>query len=141
MRTKPFSTLVVTAIVATACGGGGGGQQGEVADLFMDLASEEDIELDRDCVEEAAEGLSDDDAEKIVEAGPEGDPDVSPEADAIAAAMFGCVDAGSYLDSIISQFEDDDSIDVDCLRAEFDGLTTPEEIEAKVIDAALACSG
>lgn len=139
MRTKIFSTLAVTAVVATACGGGG--QQGEVADLFMDLASDGGIELDRGCVEEAAEGLSDDDAEKIIEAGTEGNPELSPEAEAIGDSMFSCVDASSYLDSIVAQFEDDDSIDADCLRAEFEGLSTPEEIEEKIVDAALACSG
>lgn len=140
MRTKLFSTLAVTAFVATACGGGGGGQQGEVADLFIELASDEGIELDRGCVEDAAEGLSDDDAEKIIEAGTEGDPEVSPEADEIGNEMFSCVDAGSYIDSIVSQFEDDDSVDADCLRAELEGLTTPEEIESGLIDAALGCS-
>lgn len=140
MRMKLFSALAATAVVAASCGGSGGGKQGEVADLFIELASDGGLELDSDCVKDAAEGLSDDDAEKIIEAGTEGDPELSPEAEAIGDEIFGCVDASSFVDSIIDGFEDDDSIDTDCLRDELDGLTTPEEIEDKVFDIALECS-
>jgi hypothetical protein len=146
MRWKLFSTLAVTWVAVSACGGGGGdagdgGQQREVADMFIEFASEQGIELDRDCVEEAAESLSDDDAERIVEAGTDGAPELSPEAEAVGDAMFSCADASSYVDSIVAQFEGDDSIDADCLREQFEGLTTPDEIAEKVTDAALACSG
>jgi hypothetical protein len=140
MRPKLLSALAVTAVVVTACGGSGG-RQSEVADLFMELAPDEGIEFDRTCVEEAAAGLSDADAQQIVEAGTEGNPQLSPEAQAIRTTMFGCDDISAHVDSIISQFEDDDLIDADCLRAEFEGLSTPDEIEEKVVDAALACSG
>ena len=140
MRKKLFSTLAAMAVVASACGGSGGGDQGEVADLFIELASDEGLELDRGCVEDAAARLSDDDAKAIVEAGTDGNPDLSPEADEIGDSIFNCVDASSFVDSILAEYEDDDTIDVDCLRKELDGLTTPEEIQDKVFDVALACS-
>ncbi|MDW3214323.1 MAG: hypothetical protein R8G01_10020 [Ilumatobacteraceae bacterium] len=140
MRKKLFSTLAATAVVVSACGGGGG-KQGEVADMFIDLASDEGLELDRGCVEDAADRLSDDDAAAIVEAGTEGTPDVSPEADEIGESIFNCVDASSFVDSIVAGYEGDDSIDVDCLRDELEGLSTPDEIQDKAFDIALACSG
>ncbi len=141
MRKKLFSTLAATAVVVSACGGGGG-KQGEVADMFIELAADGGLELDDDCVEGRRRSkLSDDDAETIVEAGTDGDPDVSPEAEAIGDEIFNCVDASSFVDSIVAEFEDDDSIDVDCLRDELEGLSTPDEIQDKAFDIALACSG
>ena len=140
MRKKLFSTLAAMAVVASACGGSGGGDQGEVADMFIELASEGGLELDRGCVEDAAARLSDEDAKALVEAGTDGDPDLSPEADEIGDSIFNCVDASSFVDSFIAEFEDEDSIDTDCLREELEGLTTPEEIEEKMFDVALSCS-
>lgn len=140
MRTRLFSTLTIAALAMTACGGGGGGAQGEVADLFIELAGDEGIELDRSCVEDAAEGLSDDDAQKIVDAGVDGDPDVSADAEAVGSQMFNCVDVGSYVDNIVGQFDGDESVDGDCLRSALSEVDTVDEIDEIVIDAALECS-
>jgi len=138
MRIRLTSTLAVAALVA-GCGGGDG-QQGEVADMFIELAEAEGIELDRNCVEEAAGQLSDDDAEKIVEAGTEGSADVSADADAVGEQILGCLDVDSYRESILTQFGTDSSVDIDCLRAELDELETVDEIDEQVIDAAFSCS-
>ena len=141
MRKKLFSMVAAVAVVASACGGsGGGGDQGEVADMVIDAAAEGDLELDNDCVNDTAAKLSDDDAKKIVEAGTDGDPDVSPEAEALFDEIFNCVDASAFVDSILAQFEDDDTIDADCLREELEGLTSPDEIQEKMFDVALSCS-
>ena len=139
MRKKLFSTLAATAVVVSACGGGGG-QQGEVADMVIDAAADGGLELDSDCVNDTASKLSDDDAEKIVEAGTEGDPDVSPEAEALFDEIFNCVDASAFVDTILAEFEGDESIDADCLREELEGLTSPDEIQEKMFDIALSCS-
>lgn len=138
MRTRLIGTLVTSAVILAACGGGG--DQGEVADMFIELAEEEGIELDRDCVVDAAKGLSDEDAEKIVEAGLEGDADVSDEAGDVGRDVFRCVDLDSYRDTIVEQFENDDSIDADCFGEELKGANTVEELDEMAFDAALACS-
>lgn len=140
MRKKLFSTLAATVVVVSACGGGGG-KQGEVADLLIEAADEGGLELDNDCVNDTAAKLSDDDAEKIVEAGTDGDPDVSPEAEALFDEIFNCVDTSAFVDSILAEFEGDDSIDADCLREELEGLTSPDEIQEKMFDIAFSCSG
>ncbi len=141
MRQQLFSTLTVAAVVVSACGGSGGGKQGEVADMFIDLASDEGVELDRGCVEDAAARLSDDDAKAIVDAGTDGDADLSPEADAVGDSIFNCVDVGSYVDLMVEQFSDDDSVDAECLREKLSEMTTAAEIEEGIFDAAFACSG
>ena len=102
MRIRMISTVAVATLALAACGGGDSGSgsaQDQVADMMLaaldeDLADEglsSDI-IDRDCVRSAIGELSDDDAEKIVEAGPDGDPDVSADAEDIADSMFECVD-------------------------------------------------
>lgn len=91
-------------VTLAACGGGdddgGGGRQGDVADLYIetmnDLAEELDVELDvdEDCVREVTGRLSDDDAAALMEAGLEGEPDVSAEADEIGAQLETCLTEG-----------------------------------------------
>jgi len=105
MRIRFIGTVAVATLALAACGGGddggssGGSPQSRLADMMLedldeDLASEgidADV-VDRDCVRSTLEGLSDEDAEKIIEAGPDGDPDVSASADEIADSMFECID-------------------------------------------------
>ncbi len=106
MRIRTMGTLAVATLALAACGGGddsgnssGGSPQSQVADMMLealdeDLADEgiDPTVIDRDCVRTAIDGLSDDDAEKIIEAGPDGNPDVSASAEDIADSMFECVD-------------------------------------------------
>jgi hypothetical protein len=132
--------LGVAALAMSACGSGDGGRQGEVADLFIQLAEEGGIALDRACVEEAAEGLPDEDAEKIAEAGIGDNPVLSDEATAIGDEMFDCVEVDSYIDNVVGQFDNDESVDADCLRDALDGAETPDAVDEQVFDAALACS-
>lgn len=104
MRIRTIGTVAVATLALAACGGGddtgsGGSAQSQVADMMLEALDEdfasEGIDasvVDRDCVRSAIDGLSDDDAEKILEAGPEGNPDVSASAEEIADSMFECVD-------------------------------------------------
>lgn len=139
MRIRPV-TLLVTATVLAACGGGSGGDQGEVADLFIQAADEEGFELDRECVETAAAKLSDDDARKILDAGIDGDPDVSDDANAVADEMADCLPIDSLIDSLLEEFGDDDTVDTACLRDELAGVANPTELSARIFDALSACT-
>ena len=109
MRTRLFGTLAIAALVLTACGGGGddggggdggGGAQDQVADMMIDVLTEAseiegvDVTIDEDCIRDKVGQLSDADAQAIVDAGPDGDPEVSAEADAIGETMIACVDLG-----------------------------------------------
>jgi len=105
MRTRLFSIMLVTGLALTACGGdddssgGGGSVQDQVADMMIDSINEsmegEDVSgvsIDEDCVRDATQQLSDDDAQKILDAGPDGDPDVSDDAGTAADALIDCVE-------------------------------------------------
>lgn len=109
MRTRLIGGLLVAAMALTACGGdddggggGGGSPQDQVADLMLDelrgtMEQEglEGVEIDEECVRDAVAKLSDDDAQAIVDAGPDGDPDISVDATEFAASMTSCIDLGA----------------------------------------------
>ena len=140
MRTRFLAIITASTFALAACGGGGGGSQGEVADLFIEVAEGEGLTLDRECVEKAADGLTDDDAKAIIDAGIEGDPDISDNAQAVGADIINCVSVDSYVDTIVARFEEDESFDGDCFRDEIKALDTTEAIDDVLFDAALACS-
>ncbi|MFP5486748.1 MAG: hypothetical protein ACLGHQ_00375 [Acidimicrobiia bacterium] len=116
VRTRLIGPLAIATLALAACGGGGGGQQGEVADMMLASAEEEGIELDDDCVRDVAGRLSDDDAAAIVEAGVDGDPDISGDADALAEEMFDCLDTDAFVDQIVAEMGGQEGLDVDCLK-------------------------
>lgn len=120
MRTRVVGSFGVAVLVLSACGGDDGGQQGEVADMMLEAADEEGFSLEEDCVRDVAGRLSDDDAEKIVEAGPDGDPELSAEADALADEMFDCVDTDALVDQIVAEMGDAEGVDADCLKSVLD---------------------
>ena len=64
-----------------------------------------------------------------------------PTGDAIGDQMFeDCVDVGSYIGTIIDSFSEDGTVDADCLKEEFAGITSVSEVDEKIFDAAFACS-
>ena len=83
-------------------------------DSLRQICAEEGLELDKGCVNDVADKLSDEDAEKMVEAGVDGDADISPEAEALAFEMISCLDADSLVDSMIEEMGDE--VDADCMR-------------------------
>lgn len=138
MRTRFLAIITASTLALSACGGGG--SQGEVADLFIEVAEGEGLVLDRGCVESAAERLTDDDAQAIVDAGIDGEPDLGEDAQAVGADIIKCVSIDSYIDNIVAGFEEDASFDGECFRDEITGLDSIEAIDDVLFDAALACS-
>ena len=105
MHTRLLGTIAIAALVLSACGGdddgggGGGSSQDQVADMMIEVLDEaselegvEGVEIDEDCIRDKVGELSDADAQAILDAGPEGDPEVSDEAEEIGQTMLECVD-------------------------------------------------
>ena len=113
MRTRIISSLAVATLVLSACGGSSG-SQGEVADLMLEAAAEEGLELDKDCVNDIAGDLSDEDADKLIAAGVDGDPELSAEGEALGLKMVSCLDTDSLVDQFIAEMGDE--VDADCMR-------------------------
>lgn len=86
---KHLITALVVSVALVGCGGGSSDQD-EVADIVIKAAEDAGAEPDSDCIREHAGKLSDDDAGAMVDAGLEGDPDISAEANEILAEMLTC---------------------------------------------------
>ena len=142
----------ITALMATsvllfaACGDDddddAGGVQAEAADEFIDQMRDEDVDPDEECDHTAFADMSDDDAQRIVDAESDETPDLSPEAMAIVTeATTSCASSEDLLDSIIESLPE--GIDGDCVRdrledADFDEIvssgTMPPEVEEAITE-------
>lgn len=145
MKSRVLAAIGVAGVVLAACGGGDGGTQDEVADMVLEEMSEEGVELDEDCVRDAAQELSDDDAQKILDAGPGGNAEgLSPEATEAADSLINCVDTDAVIDQMIDEMVDDagaDNVDVDCLKDAFRDLdlTTFDEADPEMMSDLFEC--
>ena len=107
MKSRVLATISIAALALAACGGdddgggsGGNSPQDQVADMMMDainetMSSEEmqGVTVDEECVRDTVDQLDDDDAQKILDAGPEGDPEgLSTSAEDIGSSILDCVD-------------------------------------------------
>lgn len=134
MASPRFAALAVAAsisLVAASCGGDDGGgsdaDRSEIVDQLVAAAEEQNIDIDRDCAEDLAGELPDADVEAILAAGPDGDPELSPEAEEVTARLFSCVDVGSLADQLSSELEASGlEVDEDCVRDIVSGLSEEE---------------
>ena len=114
MRIRILGVTAVAALALAACGsdgGGGSSTQDEVAVLFVDAMEEDDIAVDLDCAKEAASGMSDEDAQELVDAGVDASSVESPAATEFAAKATSCIDISSLVDLF-----GEDLLDGDCLE-------------------------
>ncbi len=150
MKKKLISTIAAGILVLAACGSDSGssasGAQGEAADAAIAAAKDQGIELDVDCVNELASKLSDEDAQAIVDAGPDGDADVSDEGTAIGTQLLGCAGNDQIIDAFINELKTSEQdfdegcvrdglkdLDLAALAASEDGQSgTPDEIVSAV---------
>ena len=103
---KITGLLAASVLFVAACGDDdddtAGGVQNDAADELVQQMEDEDIDADESCVREAFADMSDEDAQKIVDAGSDETPDLSPEGLAIATqATTSCVSGEDLLDSFI----------------------------------------
>jgi hypothetical protein len=129
---------------ATAAEQGGGetatGVQADAADELIQQADDGNLDPDEDCIREKASGLTDEDAQKIVDAG--GDTaDLSPAGLAIIGQAATCLSADAFMNSIIESLPE--GADADCVRdklkdADFGAMmetgSMPPELEQAMTD-------
>ena len=108
-------------LALAACGGDGGGNQDQAADMLIEGAEDEGLEIDEDCVRDKASQLSDEDAQKIVDAEDSDEtPDLSPEGLALTAEVVSCVPRDAMIDQILGELPE--GIDGDCVRQALEGV-------------------
>jgi hypothetical protein len=117
----PFAPVIVVAgLTLAACGGSDGGTSGvqsQAAKQTIDAAKDAGFDLNEACVNDIAGQLSDEDAQAIVDAGPDGDPDVSSEGSALASQLASCLSQEDLLDEFIAGMKaDGQAFDEACVR-------------------------
>ena len=146
MQTRIISSLAAAALVLSACGGGGdggggsaSGDQAKAADMIVTSMEAEGIDVDSGCIDKLATQLSDEDAKKIVEAGTDGEPELSAEGEALGDEIFGCVDMSSLVDQMMETIGDQPGVDKDCLREVLEGLTAEQLQSSEMPDSLFEC--
>jgi hypothetical protein len=138
---KITALLASSVLLVAACGGddddSAGGVQNDAADEFIQQMKDGDINPDEECVHTAFADMSDDDAQRIVDAGSGEAPELSPEAMAIVTeATTSCASSEDLLNTIIEALPE--GIDGDCVRDKLAGVdlgdlassgTMPPEVE------------
>jgi hypothetical protein len=138
--------LASSVLLVAACGDddddSAGSVQDDAADELVQQMDDEDIDADEGCVREAFADMSDDDAQMIVDAGSDEDPDLSPEGLAIVAqATASCASGEDMIDTIIEGLPE--NVDGDCVRdrladADFGEIlssgTMPPEIQEAITE-------
>lgn len=127
--------LALTAMSLAGCGsdsdgGAASGPQADAAAAALESAEESGVSLDEDCVNDLAAQLSDDDAEKIVDAG-DGDADLSAEGEELTKQLVGCADEDALADLFIDTLSDSGQpVDEDCVREKLQDLDIAEVVTA-----------
>ena len=142
---KIMALVAASVLLVPACGGddddSAGGVQNDAADELIEQADDAELDPDEACIRDKAAGLSDEDAQKIVDAESDTPEDLSPEGLAIVGEAMSCVSGDAMLDSIIESLPED--VDGDCVRdkledadfgAMFESGTMPPEVEQAVTE-------
>jgi hypothetical protein len=138
MRTRIICSVATAALLLGACGSGSNNAHTEVVDQLMESADAAGLVLDRSCVEDIAAQLSDDDSKRIIEAGPDEQPVLSDEGEALGTDLFGCVSTDSLVDSIITDMGDE-NVDVECMKDALKGLDTATLAAGDLPDGIFEC--
>jgi hypothetical protein len=123
---KITALLASAVLLVAACGGddddSAGAVQDDAADEFIQQMKDEDVNPDEECVRTAFADMSDDDAQRIVDAGSDETPELSPEAMGIVTeATTSCASSEDVLNMFIESLPE--GVDGDCVRdklADFD---------------------
>jgi hypothetical protein len=129
MKKLRFVAPIGLLVLASACNGDDGSGSGltddqqSAVDQLLQIGEEESLAFDRECVEDKAAELSDDDAALIAASGPDGDVELSEEGDALTASLFDCIDNDAMVELMIQQMgASGEDVDEDCVREALDGV-------------------
>lgn len=145
-----ISVLAVAALALAGCsddddGGGLSEAQQTAADQAVAQGAEADMEIDQACVEDLASQLTEQDAQAIVDAGIDGDAELSAEGETLTADLFNCIDESAIIDLFIQGIEEaGQEVDDECVHDALEGvdmstLVDSGEPPAEVVEAVLGC--
>lgn len=139
VRRRVLAVLALAPLSMASCGGDDAGDappathlefEGDVHDELVRLTlaglSEQGIDADPGCLTDLAAQLSDDDARKLVDAYPNGDPQVSDEARGIGARLLECADRDDLLQTLVTSIVATAPVSEACVHSVLDPLDTAQ---------------
>lgn len=134
-------SVVVGAITANLLVGcGGTSPQVQVAEMYVSVATESGYRVEPSCVSKVMSEMTDADADALVEAGLDGNADLSEAGiDVLTAVANQCIDVGEYLDKLIADYSNDPNVDPLCLRSALEDLTSVDAIDRATESAVQGC--
>jgi len=90
------------------------GVQNDAADELIKQADDGNLDPDEGCIREKAAKLSDDDAQKIVDADSSDTPDLSPAGFAILGETASCLSGDAMINQLVEGLPE--GVDADCVR-------------------------
>ena len=145
MKKSMTAAILVAGLAFAACSdddggsgsGSGSGSDGnsdiakEVAKQTVDAAKADGVNLDEGCVADIADSLSDEDAAAIIAAGPDGDPEISPEGEEMSLGILACVDNDQLVEQFIQGMGDaGEEFDEACVREKLKDFDLSEVAQA-----------
>ena len=138
MKKSMTAAILVAGLAFAACsdddGGSGGGNSDaakEVAKQTVEAAKADGLDLDEGCVADIAASLSDEDAAAIIDAGPDGDPEISPEGEELSLGILACVDNDQLVEQFIQGMGDaGEEFDEACVREKLEDFDLTEIAQA-----------
>ena len=131
------AAILVAGLAFAACsdddGGSGGNSDAakEVAKQTVEAAKADGLDLDEGCVADIADSLSDEDAAAIIAAGPDGDPEISPEGEEMSLGILACVDNDQLVEQFIQGMGDaGEEFDEACVREKLEDFDLTEIAQA-----------
>ena len=129
---KAIAAMIVLGLaVGAGCGDDGGGSsstpftgdaRAELVRLTVDGLAAQDIGVDRGCVEGLAAQLPDEDARALVEAYPDGDPELSESSRGIGSQLLTCADRTDLVDALVTSLLATAPVSEDCIRPVLEAL-------------------
>ena len=144
MKKSMTAAILVAGLAFAACSdddgsgsGSGSGSDGnsdaakEVAKQTVEAAKADGVNLDEGCVADIADSLSDEDAAAIIAAGPDGDPEISPEGEEMSLGILACVDNDQLVEQFIQGMGDaGEEFDEACVREKLKDFDLSEVAQA-----------
>jgi hypothetical protein len=127
---KIMTATIASLSLLAACGGGGDGgsdDRAKVADELMKSAENEGLDVDAECVDKVAAGLSDADAQLMVDSiGDDEMPTLSDEGEAQKGKLLGCISSDALVQQMMDSIGDQPGMDKECLKGVLDELSSED---------------
>lgn len=132
--------LLGAIMVMVGCGEA---PRADVAEMFVSVASEDGFDVQTDCVEGVLGAMSDDDVNKLNDAGLDGAADLSEQGVGVLTDIRNqCIDVDQFVDSVVADLQANpvtQDVDIECVRDGLSGSTSVDDVDRALEKLLVLC--